>query len=174
MTHCSANTVFTDSQDFEDVRIQKTKKICPLCEDYANGRLNSKVPITVLSCEGACLKGEVSRQAANIVCFSLLPEKASRICLGAAFTKDSGQRNLVRQSSKVVVLEGCYIECASRMIKGVVPDIDPHIIRVDKLYDCLKDIFGINEVSEDQIKEYAKLAADKIVSELNTYDYRKA
>lgn len=40
------------------------------------------------------LRGEVARQAANMLCHTLAPEKTVRICLGGAFTKDTGQRNL--------------------------------------------------------------------------------
>ena len=124
------------------------------------------MPYAILSCEGACLRGEVSRQAANHISFSLLPDKASRICLGGAFTKDSGQRNLVRNAKRVIALEGCYIECASRMMKGIIDDLKPEVIIVDKLYDFDKKLFGINEVSEQQIKEFAQTAAQKVIEKI--------
>ncbi len=104
------------SGGYETVRIEKTNNVCPFCEDYAE-RQASK-PVAVFSCEGACLRGEVARRAANLICHSLAPEKTVRVCLGSAFTKDTGQRNLVRKASKVIAIEGCFINCSSRMMKG--------------------------------------------------------
>jgi hypothetical protein len=46
-------------------------------------------------------------------------------CLGGAFTKDSGQRNLVRRANKTIAIEGCFISCSSRMMKGVLPGLRP-------------------------------------------------
>jgi uncharacterized metal-binding protein len=159
----SANSI---DNRFETVKIEKTKNVCPMCEDFAEARLKEQVPFAILSCEGACLRGEVSRQAANLICYSMIPDKTSRICLGGAFTKDSGQRNLVRYAQKVIALEGCFIECASRMMKGVIDGLNPEIIIVDRLYDFDKKLFGVNEVSEQQIKEYSKIAAYKIVEKI--------
>src|SRR5512145_3353785 len=103
---CVAPTGKTEAGDgYEVVRIEKTKSSCRLCEDYA-ARHGSKT-VVVMSCEGACLRGEVARQAANILCHSLAPEKTVRICLGGAFTKDSGQRELVRNAGRLIALEGC-------------------------------------------------------------------
>jgi len=73
---------------YEVVRIEKTRNRCQLCEDYAE-RQKSK-PVAVMSCEGACLRGEVARQAANILCYSLAPEKTVRICLGGRSRRTRG------------------------------------------------------------------------------------
>jgi len=107
------------STEYETVRIEKTKNVCPMCEDYS--RAQAAKPIVVMSCEGACLRGEVARRAANLICYTLAPEKTVRLCLGGAFTKDTGQRGLARNGSRIIALEGCFIECASRMMKGVIP-----------------------------------------------------
>lgn len=158
----SISKIISDEQNHELVNIEKTRNTCPMCEDFALGQIQKQVPIAILSCEGACLRGEVSRQVANKICFSLLPDKTSRICLGGAFTKNTGQRNLVRNSQRVIALEGCFIECASRMMKGVIPELKPEVIVVDMYYEFDKKLFGINEVTEQQIKEYADYAAGKI------------
>jgi uncharacterized metal-binding protein len=153
-------------QSYEVVKIEKTRNTCPMCEDFAALQIKKQVPIAILSCEGACLRGEVSRQAANMICFSQMPEKTSRICLGGAFTKDTGQRNLVRQAERVISLEGCFIACASRMMKGVIDEINPEVIIVDKLYDFDKKLFCINEVTEQQINEFAQAATIKIIEKI--------
>lgn len=163
---CS-NTDDLKEKDFEEVKIPKTKKLCPMCEDFAQEKIENQVPFAILSCEGACLRGEVSRQAANLICHELMPEKTSRVCLGSAFTKDAGQRKLVQNASRVIVLEGCFIECASRMMKGVIKDFGAEIIIVDRLYNFDKKLFGINEVTEGQIKGFAQMAASKIVEKIS-------
>ena len=157
----------TDNKDYESVRIEKTKNVCPMCEDFAKDQIEKKTPIAVLSCEGACLRGEVARQAANLVCFKHLKEKTARICLGGAFTKNTGQRNLVRKASRVIALEGCFIECGSRMMKGVIDDLKPEVIIVYRLYDFDKKLFAINDLPEEKIREFAQIAANKIVEKIN-------
>jgi S-adenosylmethionine:diacylglycerol 3-amino-3-carboxypropyl transferase len=86
--------------DYENIRITKTDKVCSLCEDHASEQRNK--PIVVMSCEGGCLRGEIARQATNILCVELAPEKTALLCLGGAFTKDIGQRALVRNASNLV------------------------------------------------------------------------
>jgi uncharacterized metal-binding protein len=152
-----------NEKDFEVVKIEKTRAVCPMCEDFAKEQIEKKTPIAVLSCEGACLRGEIARQAANLICFKLLPEKTARICLGGAFTKNTGQRNLVRTAPRVFALEGCFIECGSRMMKGVIDRFKPEIVIVDKLCDFDKKLFAINDLPEEKIKELANIAANTIV-----------
>ena len=150
---------------YETVKIGKTDNVCPMCEDYA--KKQSVKPIAVICCEGACLRGEVARQAANVLCYSLLPEKTARICLGGAFTKDTGQRNLVKNAEKVIALEGCFIKCASRMMAGVANNFNPEVIIADKLYDFDRNLFGIDEMPEKEIKAHAEMAAKKIAAQLS-------
>lgn len=151
-------------ENYEIVRIEKIKSSCSLCEDYAQRQ--STKPVAILSCEGACLRGEISRRAANQICYSLAPEQTVRICLGGAFTKDTGQRNLVRNAGRVIAVEGCFIRCASRMMAGVLDEFKPEVIIADTLYDLGGDLFGIDELPEEQIQEHAKQVALQIVEKL--------
>lgn len=151
--------------EYEIVKIGKTDNVCPMCEDYA--KKYSAKPIAVICCEGACLRGEVARQAANILCHSLAPEKTVRVCLGGAFTKDTGQRNLVKNAEKIIALEGCFIQCASRMMAGVVNNFTPEVIIADTLYDFDWNLFAINEMPEKEIKAHAEMVARTITARLN-------
>ncbi|MBI4858201.1 MAG: putative zinc-binding protein [Acetobacterium woodii] len=135
-----------------------------MCEDYAKEQ--TKKPVVIMSCEGACLRGEISRRAANHICHDLIPAKTVRLCLGGAFTKDGGQRNLVKNAERVIALEGCFIKCASRMIKGVVPDAEPEVIITDKLFTFDTNIFGINEMTKEEIHDNSLEVAKKIVEQL--------
>jgi len=149
---------------YELVRIEKTKNSCRLCEDYAE-RQKSKT-VVVMSCEGACLRGEVARQAANILCHSLAPEKTVRICLGSAFTKDTGQRALVRNAPRLIALEGCVINCSSRMMNGAIEGLTPEVIVADRFYDFDRRMFGVEEMPAEQIEAHALTVAQKIADTL--------
>ncbi len=152
--------------EFETVQIEKNSKVCPMCEDYA--RQHADKPVVVMSCEGACLRGEVARRASNLLCHKLAPEKTVRLCLGGAFTKDGGQRALVRGSARVVAVEGCFLECASRMMKGVVPDLAAEVVIADKLYEFDRRLFGIDEMPEEEINEHSREVANSLLSVIST------
>jgi uncharacterized metal-binding protein len=149
---------------YEVVRIERAKNHCQLCDDYAE-RQKTK-PVAVLCCEGACLRGEVARQAANILSHSLAPEKTVRICLGGAFTKDTGQRNLVRTAERVIAVEGCFVNCASRMMNGIIEGLDPELVIADRLYDFDRKLFGIEEMPPEEIQAHARTVAEKIAATL--------
>jgi uncharacterized metal-binding protein len=135
-----------------------------MCEDYA-ARQAAK-PVVVMCCEGACLRGEVARQAANIVCHELAPDKTARLCLGGAFTKDTGQRGLARNGARVIAVEGCFLECASRMMKGVIPGLEPEVVIADTLYDFDRSLFGIDDMPEGEIKAHGREVAATIAKRL--------
>ena len=119
-----------------------------------------------MSCDGACLRGEISRQAANILCHTLAPEKTVRICLGGAFTKNTGQRGLVRNTARLLALEGCPVNCASRMMRGAIEGLTPEIVRTDGLCDFNRNLFGIEEMSPEEIQVLARTVALKIAATL--------
>ena len=164
--NCCSNSADTSTKSFEVVNIEKTNNVCSLCEDFSEGQMKKDIPYSILSCEGACLRGEVSRRVANNICFNEIPQKTSRICLGGAFTKNTGQRKMVRVATRVIALEGCSINCASRMMKGVIDDFNPEIIQVDKYYRFNKSLFGIDEVSENELMQFADQATEKIMEKI--------
>jgi len=146
---------------FEEIKIEKVDGYCSYCEDYAKEHLTTPTKIAIMSCEGACSRGEVSRRAANLISHELAKENTVRICLGGAFTKEGGQRNLVKTSRKIIAIEGCFINCSSRMMKGVLPEINPLVINADNLHDV--DLpFGIDEVSDEEFRALAKTVAEVI------------
>jgi uncharacterized metal-binding protein len=148
----------------EVVRIPIARGACSLCESYADTQAQKSV--AVVSCEGACLRGEISRQAANIVCHELLADRTVRICLGGAFTKDTGQRALVRNAARVVVLEGCPVDCASRMLRGILPQRPVEVIHTDRLARFDKGLFGVDELGREEVSACAREAAQRIVQQI--------
>lgn len=157
---CETGSKAEAGDTHEVVRIAKAKGSCSLCEEYAERQQGKQV--AVMSCDGACLRGEVSRQAANILCHTLAPGKTVRICLGGAFTKDTGQRSLVRNAPRLLALEGCPVNCASRMMSGVIEGLSPEIIRTDRLCDFDPNLFGIDEMPQEEIQALARIVAEKI------------
>lgn len=149
---------------YETVRIEKTQNVCPMCEDYA--RRQTSKPVVVMSCEGACLRGEIARQAANILCYGPSREKTARLCLGGAFTKDTGQRELARNGTRLIAVEGCFLKCSSRMMKAVIPGLSPEVIIADRLYDFDRSLFSVDEMPEDEIKMHSARVAAKIAETL--------
>lgn len=148
--------------DYETIRIGKVTGKCPACEDYAEKNSTTLPKIAVMACEGACSRGEVARRAANMVAHRLARDETVRICLGGAFTKDTGQRNLVRRAKKVIAIEGCFIHCAARMMEGVIPDLEQVIVQADQIYDI--DLpFGIDEVADEMFTVYAYKVAEQVV-----------
>ena len=148
----------------EVIHLEKTRNVCPMCEDYAARQASKHV--AVMCCEGACLRGEVARQAANLLCHSLALDQTVRICLGGAFTKDTGQRSLVRDAPRVIALEGCFLNCSSRMMRGVIGDLEPEVIIADRLYDFDPRLFGIDEMPRAEIESHARTVAEKVAERL--------
>lgn len=149
---------------YETIKIKKVEKVCPACEEYSEKHSTNPPKIAVMACEGACARGEIARIAANLVAHTLAPDNTVRICLGGAFTKDTGQRNLVRRAGRVIAVEGCFISCSSRMMEGVLPGLNPEVVQADMLYES--DLpFGIDEVSGEELRKCANTVARTIVEE---------
>jgi uncharacterized metal-binding protein len=162
---CCGNERSAETDDgHETVRIPKTAGKCRLCDEYAE-RMKTR-PAAVICCEGACLRGEVARQAANLLCHELAPEKSARICLGGAFTKELGQRALVRNAGRVIAVEGCPVHCASRMMRGAIPGLEPEIVLATEHYAFDRTLFGIDEMPADEIRGHARAVARKIADML--------
>ena len=145
----------------ETITIRSTTAICGLCEKYVEAHRDRRY--AVASCEGACLRGEISRRAANILCHSLASESTVRVCSGSALTKDSGQRSLLRNASNVLILEGCSLECASRSLEAVVPAMKKVVIQTDRLADFDRGLFGVDELDEAEITVIAEKVAQKVL-----------
>ncbi len=149
---------------YETVNIEKEEGSCPACEKYVEKHSTTPPKIAVIACEGACSKGEIARMAANLVTYKLARESTARICLGSAFTKDSGQRNLVRRADKAIAIEGCFLSCSSRMMKGALPGLKPEIVLADTIYKTSLP-FSPDEAPEEQLRECAAKVAEAVVNE---------
>ncbi len=59
-------------------------------------------------------------------------------------------------------MEGCFINCSSRMMNGAVEGLNPEVIIADRLYDFDRKLFGIEEMPSEQIEAHARAVARKI------------
>ncbi len=154
----------TISSETELIRLPKTKVSCGQCEAYSASQ--APKPIVVMCCEGGCSRGEIARRAANLVCFRVAPATTARLCLGGAFTKDAGQRKLARDAKRLIAIEGCFIKCATRMMLGVIPDLNPEVVVATDYYDLDPMPFGIDEISHQDADACAKKVADHLAPSL--------
>jgi hypothetical protein len=146
------------------LEVEGTDKRCPVGEEL--GPLNlAEGKIPVLSCEGACIRGEIARLAANLVAKE---EKYGRGCHGELFAvPGSGISNWIHESDKVVLIDGCFLRCHGRIIENIIDK--SKLIQFDALshYKKYTNLFDIDSVPEAERMEVARDVADWILSSLN-------
>jgi hypothetical protein len=70
-----------------------------------------------------------------------------RLELDDASAKKPGQRTLVRRFARATVLEGCSIQCASRLLHDLLPKLDLEVIPVDQFYKLEGNPFVIEDIN---------------------------
>lgn len=146
------------------VKIDTTNFSCPIGEITGKKNISeSKIP--VLSCEGACIRGEIARLAANIVS----KEQAyGRGCHGELIAvPDSAIAQWIKSAEKVLLIDGCFLRCHGRIIENILDN--NKLIQFDALshYKKYNDIFDYDDVPEEERKEVAQSVADWVMDSLN-------
>jgi hypothetical protein len=135
-----------------------TNGSCPI------GEITGKKNISK-SNEGACIRGEIARLAANIVS----KEQAyGRGCHGELITvPDSAIAQWINSAEKVVLIDGCFLRCHGRIIENILDN--KKLIQFDALshYKKYNDIFDYDDVPEEERKEVAQSVADWVMDSLN-------
>jgi hypothetical protein len=148
----------------EIVNYTKTNKNCPIGEITGKKNINeSKIP--VLSCEGACIRGEIARLAANII--SKL-DAYGRGCHGELITvPDSAIARWIKTAEKVVLIDGCFLRCHGRIFENIIDK--EKLVQFDALshYNRYTDIFDYDDVPEEERKEVARSVAGWVIDNLN-------
>jgi hypothetical protein len=144
--------------------VQGVKGFCPAGEAYAKEQ-SARRSIPVLSCEGPCIRGEIARLAANLVAQEV-PSLARACHAEAFFVPHSSMAEWVKGAAKSVMIDGCFLKCHGRVLKGLVGE--EKLIQIDALPFCRKytDIFLMDDVPEDERKAVARQVADKIIAKL--------
>lgn len=146
-----------------NLEITKTKATCPVGEKVGSKNLD-KGKIPVLSCEGACIRGEIARVAANLVAKE---EPYRRGCHGELFSAPhSAMAKWPIKSDKVVLIDGCFLRCHGRILENIIGE--ENLIQFDALsfYRKYTDRFDIDSVPEKERLETARKVADIVLNEL--------
>lgn len=141
-----------------------TSHHCPIGEKIGKqGMKQSKIP--VLSCEGACIRGEIARQAANMIA----KEKPfARGCHGELFTvPDSSIARWIKAARQVVVIDGCFLRCHGRILDRMLER--DRLVQFDALavHKKYHDVFDAEDVPEAERRATARQVADHVLSRLN-------
>ncbi|MGA2332254.1 MAG: putative zinc-binding protein [Syntrophales bacterium] len=143
--------------------VDETTGFCAMGERVGNQNRNEgKIP--VISCEGACIRGEIARLAANLVAKE---GPYRRSCHGEMFTvPTSAIAGWMNEAEKVVVIDGCFLHCHDRILKNLI-DADK-ISQFDALsiYNKYTDIFDIDDVPEEERKNVARQVAAKVLADM--------
>ena len=146
------------------VEVDTTEASCPIGETIGKRNISeSRIP--VLSCEGACIRGEIARLAANIIAKE---PSYGRGCHGELITvPDSAIAQWIKSAEKVVLVDGCFLRCQGRIIENILDK--KNLIQFDALshYKKYSDIFDYDDVPEAERKEAAQSVANWILDGLN-------
>lgn len=152
------------------LEVEGVKGVCPAGEKWAQQNLIEK-RFPVLSCEGPCIRGEIARLAANIVG----KEKTyARSCYAeVALVPHSAMAQWVKESEKIIMIDGCFLKCIGRVLRNLVDD--KKIVHIDALalYKKYTDIFFMDDVAEEERKAVARQVADKIIAMLKDENRQK-
>ena len=143
--------------------VSKTCKSCPTGE-IAGSRNLKEGKIPVLSCEGACIRGEIARLAAHMVAKE---EPFRRGCHGELFTvPESALAQWIMKVGKIVLIDGCFLRCHGRILENLVGE--ENLVQFDALsfYGKYTDRFDIDSVPEAERKETARKVADIVLEAL--------
>jgi uncharacterized metal-binding protein len=149
--------------------VEGIKGYCPAGEAFAK-RAIAERKIPVLACEGPCIRGEIARQAANLVAQEL-PGYARACFAETFFVPHSSMAHWVTQADKSVVIDGCFLKCNGRALKGLLED--GKLIDIDALplYKKYTDVFLMEDVPEEERKAVARQVADKIIARLKEANF---
>jgi uncharacterized metal-binding protein len=144
------------------LEVDGVKGMCPAGEVYARHKIAEK-KIPVFSCEGPCIRGEIARQAANLVAKEVA--SLARACHAETFfVPHSTMRRWIAEADKTVVIDGCFLQCHGRVLKNLIAD--EKVLHIDALplYKKYTDVFLADDVPELERKQVARQVADKVIA----------
>ena len=155
--------VMTKSSTQFSIVVDGTKGVCAMGERVgAQNRNEGKIP--VISCEGACIRGEIARLAAHLVAKE---EPYRRSCHGEMFTvPTSAIAGWMNEAQKVVVIDGCFLHCHGRILKNLIDGNKIALFDALSVYNKYTDIFDIDDVPEEERKMVARQVADKVLADM--------
>jgi len=157
-----------DNESF-NIIITSTDKTCPVGEK-AGSRYIQEGKIPVLSCEGACIRGEIARVAAHLVAKK---EPYRRACHGEFINVPaSGLAEWMRTAEKIVLIDGCFLHCHGRVLEHLVGSDKLAVFDALSYYRKYTEFFDIEAVQEEERMQAARLVADSVLAELRGMNTR--
>lgn len=148
------------------LKVEGTEERCPTGETVGNHNL-SEGKIPVLSCKGACIRGEIARLAANLLAKK---EPYRWGCHGELFTvPGSAMAGWIKKADKVVLIDGCFMRCHGRIVENLIEK--DKLIQFDALprYKKYTNLFDINSIPEAERVEVAQDVADWMLANLSDH-----
>lgn len=145
------------------LEVTGSNKMCAAGEKYGRAcRSEGKIP--VLSCEGACIKGEIARQAANLVAKH---DGYARACHGELFTLPQADlAKWVREAGKVVLIDGCPLSCHGRIAGNILAKDRLIIFDALSIHRKYANLMDVDDVPEEERKRTAGEVADRVLADL--------
>lgn len=145
------------------ITFENTDRHCPIGDKTANEMMN-QVDIPVISCEGYCIRGDIARMVANM----LSKEKGyGRACHGEIFAvPQSNMSKWAKNSEKIIVIDGCFLHCHGRMIKGILSENQLVIFDALSFYGKYTDIMDADDIPENERRQTARIVFDKVIKAL--------
>ncbi len=149
-----------------NINMIATNAKCAIGEKVAKQNIDAgKIP--VLSCEGACIRGEIARMAANIIAKH---EKYGRTCHGELFTMpDSGMTDWVKNSENIVLIDGCFIGCYKRIMENLFDKEKILHFNALSIYNKYSNFFDSSSVPYEELLKTAQEVANRILKNLRDY-----
>lgn len=153
----------TSSQESFNLTVTKTDGKCPIGEKVGEQcKRNKNIP--VLSCEGACIRGEIARLAANHVAKQ---GNYRRGCHGELFTvPESKIAQWIERSDQVICIDGCFLKCHSRVLAHIIEPSKLVVFDALSFYKKYNDIFDIDGVDEKERKAVGLQVADWVLKSM--------
>ena len=138
-------------------------KVCEAGEIFGR-QCQKKGKIPVFSCEGGCIKGEIARQAANLVAQD---DGYARACHGEFFTVPQADlAKWVREADRVVVIDGCSLFCHGRIAENIIGKDQLVIFDALSIHRKYGNLMNVDDVPEEERKQAAREVADKVLANL--------
>ena len=151
------------TNDTFTLEVTSIDKVCKAGEEFGR-KCQKEGKIPVFSCEGGCIKGEIARQAANLVAKD---DGFARACHGELFTVPQADlAKWVRDANKVVVIDGCSLFCHGRIAENIIGQDKLVIVDALSIHRKYADLMDVDDVPEEERKQAARKVADKVLASL--------
>jgi uncharacterized metal-binding protein len=140
-----------------------TDKTCAAGEKY--GRTCQEAgKIPVFSCEGGCIKGEIARQAANLVAKD---EGYARACHGELFTVPHADfAKWVWEAEKVVLIDGCSLFCQGRIARNIIGEDRLIVFDALSIHKKYRNLMDVDDVPDEERMRAAREVAERVLAVL--------